>query len=411
MAGLENTEWVRGGRAAQVCGVRESVLGRERELAEIGSCLRDPAGPRLVLVRGERGVGRSAFARATAEQLYEDGVAVLSLACTPGDSEHPLLLALRIVMALEEHRAATAGPRPGGQPAAEVLAAVEQGDRPAMAEAFAAALEQPVPVTVLVDDAHDADAESLALLHGMASGRDMSGSRLVITAVLAATAGSTPRFSRSGRAMEELADSRAAHTIVLPPLEPAEAATVAAWKLRAAPDAELVGRINHLGRGIPGTIDTLLVAWASQGAIRTVDGFAFLNVGTPVPVLSDDDRYIAALYALGEPCWTVAGALSVLWPLGRSTAALTAASTGLSADAVDDGIRRLVDEGIVDELPGPAGAAPRGWMFRLPLVAHAVLQRLGPMERSHLSAVAVQQLWGRAGKTRMPGLRTAVRRQ
>ncbi|MEU2744390.1 ATP-binding protein, partial [Streptomyces sp. NPDC007095] len=393
MAGPIDTEWVRGGTAARLRGTRECLLGRERELAEIDGCLHDPAGPRLVLIRGEMGVGRSAFAHATAQRLGEKGIAVLPVACVPGDSEHPLLLALRIVMALEEHRSATARPRPGGQSAAEALVAVEQGDRTAMAEALTAALKQPVLVVVLVDDAHNADAESLALLDGVDFEGVAPDVRLLVTALLPATAGSTSRSSPPGRALEELAVGRAAHTIVLPRLGLEEVTAVLARRLEAAPDADLVKWVHHLSRGLPGAFDALLVAWARRGTIRTVDGLAFLNVGTPVPVLPDGDRYVAALYALGESCWTVAGALSILWPLGRPAAALAAASTGLSSDAVDDGIRRLVDEGIMDELPDPAGAAPRGWMFRVPLVAHAVQKRLGPLERSRLSAAAVEALW------------------
>ncbi|MGW1506744.1 AAA family ATPase [Streptomyces mirabilis] len=393
MVGPTDAEWVRGGTAAQLHDTSECLLGRERQLAEIDGCLRDPAGPRLVLVRGERGIGRSTFAHATAQRLREEGIAVLPVACGPGDSEHPLLLALRIVLALEEHRAATAKLRPGGQPAAEALSAVEQGDRTTMAEAFTAALKQPAPAAVVVDDAHHGDAESLALLEGAASEVVAHGARLVVTAALPATSGSTPRSSPSGRPVEEPTGGLAAHTIVLPRLGLEEVTAVVARRLRAAPDADLAGRIHHLSRGIPGAVDALLVAWAGQGAILILDGVASLTVGTPMPVLPDGDRYIAALYALGEPCWTVAAALSVLWPLGRPAAALAAASTALSADAVDDGIRRLVDEGIVDELPGAAGAASRGWMFRVPLVAHAVHKRLGPLERSRLSAAAVEALW------------------
>ncbi|MFC4508516.1 LuxR C-terminal-related transcriptional regulator, partial [Streptomyces vulcanius] len=199
----------------------------------------------------------------------------------------------------------------------------------------------------------------------------------------------------------------AVRTIVLSRLRPEDVGTWLAQRLRAVPDADLVRRAHGLSRGIPGALDALLVEWAAQGAIRVVDRHAFLATGAPVPVLPDDDRHVAALRALGEPCWTVAGALSVLWPLGRPAAALVAASTGLSAEAVGEGIGALLDEGIVDDLPGPDGAASRGWTFRLPLMAHTVRERLGPFDRARLSAAAVDALWT-AGTPAGPGVPPAI---
>ncbi|WP_141698440.1 LuxR C-terminal-related transcriptional regulator, partial [Streptomyces lushanensis] len=193
------------------------------------------------------------------------------------------------------------------------------------------------------------------------------------------------------------ARDRAAHTVVLPRLGLEDVTALVARRLRAVPDAGLAGRVHRLTRGIPAAVDALLVEWSGRDAIRVADGHAFLGAGTPVPVLPDGDRYVLALRSLGEPCWTVAAALSVLWPLGRTAAALVAASTGLSAAAVGDSIRRLVDEGILDELSGQDATSPRGWTFRVPLMADAVRERLGPLERGRLSAAAVGALWADGG--------------
>ncbi|MFD5111321.1 AAA family ATPase [Streptomyces sp. NPDC058391] len=400
MAARRDTELVFGGTSARFHGTGEDLLGRESESEEVDAGLRDPTGPGLVLVRGERGVGRSAFVRAAAERLRAEGVAVLPVACVPDDGERPLLLALRLVMALEEHRPAAARSRPTHGPAVAALTAVKEGDSTAMAEALAAALAQPTPTAVVVDDAQYADAESLALLGGVDFERVLPGTRLMVTAVRHTGSDRTtrrPRSSRAGRAVERLARNRAARTIVLPRLGPEDVTALVARRLRAVPDIGLVRRVHRLSRGIPGAVDALLVEWTGRDAIRMADGHAFLGVGTPAPVLPDGDRYVVALRSLGEPCWTVASALSVLWPLGRPAAALLAASTGLSDAAVGHSIRSLVDEGIVDELPGRDEAAFRGWTFRVPLMAHAVRERLGPLERSRLSAAAVGALWAGGG--------------
>ena len=50
-------------------GAHELLVGRDRELAEILSFVDAGGGPRLVLVTGEAGIGKSALARAVAQQL------------------------------------------------------------------------------------------------------------------------------------------------------------------------------------------------------------------------------------------------------------------------------------------------------------------------------------------------------
>jgi tetratricopeptide (TPR) repeat protein/DNA-binding CsgD family transcriptional regulator len=375
------TELVRRGTAVGVERTNDRLLGRERESDETHGFLSDPDGPRLVLVRGERGAGRSAFVQAVGDRLRAQGTAVFPVVCVPGDGERPLLLALRLVMALEEHRSAAEQQRPAGKPVAQALSAVDRRDRTAMDELLRAALAQSAPAAVLIDDAEHSDAESLALLCRIDFPRLAPDVRLVVSA------------AGHGGAVERLAGVAGARTVVLPRLGPEDVTALVARRLQATPDAALARRVRQFTRGIPGAVDALLTGWTRQGEIRVADGHAFLSSRTPVPVLPDGDRFVASLDALGEPCRAVAAALSILWPLGRPVPEMIAAATGLSADAVRDGVRGLVEAGIVDELPGPDGAAVRGWTFRLPLTAHTVRARLRPMERSRLSAVAVEALW------------------
>ncbi|MET7290503.1 AAA family ATPase, partial [Streptomyces sp. NPDC005573] len=371
------------------------VVGWDRELTETGHCLRAPGGPRLVLVRGERGAGRSAFAHAVAAGLRADGVEVLALTCVAGDEAHPLLLALRLTALARERRPATGGQRAAGGPGAEALAAVERGDRAVLADALRAALAHVSPVVVVVDDAQYADAASLAVLRGISTGRSAADVRLLLTVLRHdAVADSLPTELPHGNGpLEPVATGTTPHTIVLPRLAPGVVAELVALRVKAAPDTLLARQAHRLTRGIPAVVEALLTGWSRQGAIRVADGHAFLDTGSAVPALPDDDRCLAALHATGEPCRTVAGALSVLWPLGRRAAALVARSTGLSGKEVDHGIRHLVAEGILDELHAADGAPVRGWRFRAPLVEHAVRERLGPLERRRLSAAAVEAVW------------------
>ncbi|WP_427917435.1 AAA family ATPase [Streptomyces sp. cg40] len=358
-----------GGTAAGAGLSSGHLVGRERELADVHGWLGDSDGPRLVLVRGRRGVGRTVFLHAVTERLRAEGVFVRAVGCVPGDDARPFLLALRLVMALEERRNAGA------------VRAAGRGDGAAMAALLRTALARTASV-VVIDDIQHADADSLALLGGIDFAEVPSGVRLVASAV--------------GRG-EAARPRRGVRTMVLPRLAPDETTAMVARRLAATPDTGLARRVRDLTHGLPGAVDALLTAWTRQGAIGVTDGHAFVGVRTPTPVLPDGDRHLRALAALGEPCRTVAGALSILWPLGARAVELIAASAGLSADEVRAAVRELVDAEVVEGLPGPNSAkAQGGWTFAVPLVAHAVRERLGPLERSRLSATAVETLWADA---------------
>lgn len=432
-APLGNTELVRGGTAARVDRTNDCLLGREREWDEVQGWLSDPDGPHLLLVRGERGVGRSTFVQTVGDRLRARGAAVLSLACVPADGERPLLLALRLVMALEEHRSAADRQRTAGQPVAQALSAADGRDRATMDALLRAALARSAPLVVLVDDVQHADPESVALLRGLDARRLAPDVRLVVSAAphdrrsadgasggaSAAIGEDTPRAPRAagddrtpgrdgpGEDVAQPAGIEGARTVVLPRLGPEDVAALVARWLQATPDAVLARRVGEFTRGVPAAVDALLTAWTQRGEIRVADGHAFIGTRAPIPVLPDGDRFVTALDALGEPSRAVAAALSILWPLGRPALELIAAWTELSADAVGDGVRGLVEAGIVDEVPGPDDTVARGWTFRLPLTAHTVRERLRPLERGRLSAIAVEALWAdadaeRAGKATHP---------
>ncbi|MFE6742654.1 AAA family ATPase [Streptomyces tubercidicus] len=388
-----DAETIRGATAARADHAGGHLVGRERELEEFERGLDDPDGPGLVLVHGERGAGRSAFARTAGEALRARDHTVLPLACVPGDQDRPLLLALRVVTAVREHRPVTGKQRPAGRADldAEVLPAARRGARAALTEALLSALAHAAPVAVVVDDAQYADPASLDVL-GVVAARRLPDVRLVLTSVRHG-AGDPASCRHQEGAAGRFAQAGTVRTITLPRLSGRHLADMVARRSQAVPDPALVERVLALTRGVPAAADALLTEWSRQDAVRIADGHVFLAAHAPVPVLPDDDRFIRALHALGEPCRTVAAALSVLWPLGRTAAALAAECTGLSGREVGDGLRRLIAAGLLDPLPGEDGGGPRGWAFRSPLVEHSVRERLGPLERGRTSAAAVEALW------------------
>lgn len=370
---------------------------RERESRDTDRWLTAPDGPYMVVVMGERGAGRTMFVRDAASRRRAAGTAVLSVACVPGDGSHSYLLALRLVKVLEQHRFDTVGQRRPGNPVAGMLAAIEQGDKAVAAETVTAALTQPTATLVVLDDAQYADIESIWLLGTLDFGRTAPHVRLLASMVQ--RVGSMGEPQDCGSLSTACTGSRTeARRIELPPLDRQEVASVLAQRLRAAPDDALIGLVHRLSRGVPAAVDTLLAEWARKDAVHAVGGYALLRGGAAVPVLSEGDRFIEALYALGKQAVAVASALSVLWPLGLTARRLAAEVGGLSAEAVRAGLRDLVEAGIIDELPAPADGDVRGWIFRIPLVEHAVRERLGPLDRSNLARAAVEALWAAGAK-------------
>ncbi|MDX3383924.1 AAA family ATPase [Streptomyces niveiscabiei] len=383
--GSHTDELVRWGRPARMDRTDDRLLGRERESRRLDGLLGDPDGPRLVLVRGEHGVGRSAFLRTAGERLRASGGAVYAVDCVPGDADRPLLLALRLVMTLRERRPAVDR---GDRAATEVLSAVDRGDLASTEALMRAVLARCAPMTVLVDDAQYADRGSLSALSRI----DVPGVRLVVSVACRDGAGPDTPAPADGDAPHHVLDTPSADAVVLGPLGPHDTdALVARW-LQAEADTQLARQIRELTHGLPGAVEALLTAWTRQDVIRVADGHAFVPSRATVPVLPDDDRFLTALDRLGEPARTVAAALSILGPLGEPALQLTAQCTGLSTEAVHESARRLAEAGIVDEAPGLP--------YRLPLTAHAVRERLSPVRRSRLSAAAVEALWTDAGSAR-----------
>ncbi|MCX4428719.1 AAA family ATPase [Streptomyces mirabilis] len=381
------TDLVHGDTSARVQRTQERMVGRESELQMIHGLLSDPDGPRLVYVRGEPGAGRTSFLRAAHGRLRAEGTSALFFACVPGDEERPLLLALRLITTLVKTQSDTARQQSGGRLVANMMSAAEKGERTAAAEALTTAVTQYGPTVMVVDDIEHGDADSLTILSELDFAGIDPGTRLVVSA------GGPVRPQEPGLSGQRLAEGKAVRTIDLPRLQPHDIEAALAKRFQATPDDALVQRTHELTQGVPGVIDALLTAWTQQDAIRVVQGHAFLAAGVPVPALPDSAPFLATLHTLGEPGRTVAGALSVLWPLGPCAPQLLASSTGLSHATVSEGIRDLTQAGILEELPRQDGTATGGWAFRVPLMAYAVEARLGPWERSQLSAAAVTALW------------------
>jgi hypothetical protein len=241
---------------------------------------------------------------------------------------------------------------------------------------------------------------SIGLLERIARETDSARIRLVLSVTERADAGNAPDAMPTVAALERLSQHRSTRVIELARLTPDEVDAVLTRQLGAKPEAALVRYVHQLSGGVLGAVISTLRGLRDLDSITVVDSHACLTDDERVPMLSDEDRFMTALRGLGEACRTVAGALSLLQPLGPLVPELIARSTGLAPNVIQASLSRLVWSGIATMTTTPGNE--KTWAFRIPLVARTAEALLGPYERRRISAAAVETLWASDTPCRPP---------
>ncbi len=329
-------------------------VGRDGELAAAGEALAAArAGqPRILVVEGEAGIGKTALLHRCARMAPD--AAVVWASGDPAESG----LDGGLVRQLLAARPGTAGPEPGGQDGLSLGAALLAG---------IGALEELAPMVILVvDDLHWADRTSAeALLFGLR--------RLRTDPVLVLLAARPGRLDQLGGSWARLlADGDRARHLRLDGLSPAEVVTLAAanrWDLTAESGA----RLQEHTAGNPLYVLALL-------AELPADAFAGDAAHLPAPA-----AYAAAVLSrlgrLPAPARDLVRAAAVLGT--RAPARVASAMAGLAdgSSAADAAVRaRLLDF--------PPGRARDELSFTHPLVRAAVYEDLPPGDRRRLHLAA-----------------------
>ena len=213
------------------------------------------------------------------------------------------------------------------------------------------------PLLVVLEDLHWADELSLEVVGHLAA-------RLPARPLLVAGAYRSdelyPRLPlRRWRA--RLLPQRLAEEIRLPRLDPAQTAALAGALLGHPPPAGVAAAVHDRSDGIPLHVEVLLAALPEAATGPDPDGVA----AVPVPDTLAD-AVLARARGLDEPSLAVARAGAVI---GRSFELdLLGAVSGLPADAVDHGLRRLQELYLVQPSPDQAGrrAEIAAWVAALP---------------------------------------------
>lgn len=326
-------------------------------------------GTRSALVHGPPGIGRTAVLDRLAARVGEQGGDVLRLRYTP---DGPVIDGSTAVLARVP----------------PTLLHPVDGARhsPALAARMAAPIAMVLDrhrLTLLVDDLHRSDPDSVAVLAALVPSLAEAGVRAVFT-VQTPVPGFLRPFVAVVRALRRdgVLDSHR-----LRPLDRAQTARLLAEQLRSRPAPELVDLVLERTRGVPEAVLDLLGSLSAGGRVVISDRHAYLGPG-PEPGPRPDGPLLRPVRRLGPAMWPVATAVALLAPLGPALPRLLAASLDIDVDEAREHLAELVDAGVLHR-----GGADDGWRFPVPQVAVELAACLRPYERRWVAVTAVVALW------------------
>ena len=374
------------------------TVGRARELSELEELLeRAAAGTGSVaMLTGEPGIGKTRLAATLAARCADHGARPVWAACWDGGGAPaywPWIQVLRRLLA-DGERAALAPPAPHAAhvarlvpelagrlpagdpagPAPQRAGAGNDDDRFRLFDAVAATLRTVAaqgPLLLVLDDLHDADASSLALLDFVS--RDVDGLALLIVGTY------RDRGTTAGARAEPAAVAPQARRFQLTGLDPADVAQLVAARVPGTPPESLARELHQRTSGNPLFVDELLGLVEREGPPRA---------GGDVPLPAGvRDAIGRRLEPLGAPAGTLLQVAAVVG--GKFRLETVAAAAGLPAGEAFDHLEEAIAGGFVDDA---GGTAEPTFAFTHGLVRETIYDRLSRRRRAELHATVAAVL-------------------
>ena len=404
------------GQVSERCERRfeaETLIGREREFSRLYDAWLEVRrrAPRIVVLIGDPGVGKTTLTNAFVSTCQMEGAAIARAQAYDAERELPFAVLAELIKQLTLQRAIG-----GADPEAlseltrvspEIFAAFPGVPKPVewaaeviplrLADSFLKAVEaatEESPLVLVVDDIHAADNASAAILHVIA--RKLPHTRLLLILTARSNelrAAAAPSALASDTSIEVL------RTLEVEPLPPAAAQGLVAG-LVAKANGHLadvpVPRILQAGNGNPLALELLTKEWLAHGSgsllgdLEALNTQPVANIGIPRAIGAVFERQIRRLDA------PTRAALDLAAVLGRRLADLPLYEAAeLSPAAAGEALSRLKDEGILREVQG-------GLEFRNELIrAQAYYAVAGPARR-HLHRSVAEVLEERRDEVRGP---------
>jgi DNA-binding SARP family transcriptional activator len=346
----------------------ETLVGREREFSALYDSWLDVRrkAPRMVVLTGDPGVGKTTLTNAFVSSCQMDGAVVARAQAYDAERELPFAILGELVKQLASQRA-IGGADPEAlseltRVTAEILRHFPGVPKPVewspeitplrLADAFlktVTAAAEESPIVLVVDDIHAADNASTAILHVVAR-------KLIDARVLVILTGRTSELRLSGAPAALTSDSsiEGLRPLDLDVLTPDPAARLVAQLAAAAerPDPP-TDRILRASGGNPLAIELLTREWVAHGPESLLCDLEALNT-QPLPAIGIP-RAIGAVFErqsrrLDPP---TRAALDLGAVLGRRLTDLALyAAVDLTPGQAAEALSRLKDEGLLREVRG-----------------------------------------------------------
>ncbi|MEV0581338.1 AAA family ATPase [Nonomuraea sp. NPDC050310] len=369
------------------------LIGRDRESALLGALLTAARQGRggAVFLTGDAGIGKSRLVADCTYQALDDGMVVLrgrgsgssrdvsykplrealfSFARTNGPPNDPALDAYlpALTTLLPEWRTT-----PGAEHLESLIVLSEAVLR------LLIAIGRDRGVVLVLEDLHDADTETLAVVEYLAD--NLEELPIMLLANLRG------HSSQARRVADDCARRRTATVLGLDPLTGADLGALAAACLDCAPDEVPPRLLRHLERtadGNPFVVEELLSAMAGTGALELADGRWHLtsDPATQVPVTLIESIAVRAeqIGPAGQEILRAAAIFGRRFPVAPLQAIV-----GLS----DRDMLAFLRAGVAAQLIKPDETETGWYAFRHALTAEALLSSLIPTERTMIARRAV----------------------
>ncbi|MET0494445.1 MAG: AAA family ATPase [Actinoplanes sp.] len=371
------------------------VVGRDAELRQLATDLTESQASHgtTVFVRGEAGIGKSRLIGECVARAFVAGVPVLRGRAGPASALMPFRPITEALFSLFR----TAGPPddPALAPYLPTLSRLVPEWRTAepgqpdslvvLAESvlrLLAATGRDRGCLLVLEDLHDADAETLAVVEYLVD--NLSTLPVLLVASL------RPDPGPAGDLVWRTGQRRSADLIELPALSPAQIRDFAAACLRIGPGdvpPPLVERLQRGGEGNPLVTEELLRAALTGGDLVCDSGGWRLAGDLPVTMPSSLVRTVTQRAdRLGPQVRTMLNTAAVLGR--RFDASLVQAITGLDERTLLSQLTTAAEA----QLVGPDGATPDWYSFRHAVTAEALLASLMPTEVAAIARSAADVL-------------------
>jgi DNA-binding CsgD family transcriptional regulator len=338
------------------------------------------AGLVAVVVSGEAGIGKSRLLAEAGRRLAGQGWRLLPVAADRLERQVLYAALTTALRAVPGDSSFTEGVRREAVAALEgVPAGAAFGRACAAVTRLLTALVSSGPLALLVDDLHELDDDSLALLAVVL--RRLAAAPIGLVVALRPY----PANPTAEELLDRLTDEVDVVRLDLGTLPPAELAGVIAPVLGAAPDEDLTAEVHRRADGNPFFAAEIARSLVESDLVALDAGQARLTVAPGTVRLTRRNAVLRRVLPLAPDARAVARVLAVLRTVDLARIGLIAEVTGLPGAAVATAFDDLVRAQVV------TGAAA-GYRFSHDLVAEALYDEIGPAERRRLHGQVADRL-------------------